>query len=182
MRMMTEVQPVDAAGVPRYSPSVTIFHRRRGVTVIGLSLSVATGVFLGLGSFTFHYGEGLSYFSTDPTSCVNCHIMRPQYESWLKSSHDHYATCVDCHLPATFPHNLISKADNGWNHSWAFTFQDFHEPIQIKPRNSRILENNCIRCHGDLVDPLLMDHRPAHHKGQFSCIHCHAGVGHGSPR
>ena len=33
---------------------------------------------IGVGAFTFQYGEGLSYFSTDPDACANCHIMRPQ--------------------------------------------------------------------------------------------------------
>ncbi|HRQ75849.1 MAG TPA: cytochrome c nitrite reductase small subunit [Phycisphaerales bacterium] len=146
-----------------------------------LAVAIALGVFMGVGSFTFHYGNGTSYFSQDPSSCVNCHIMRPQYDSWHKSSHAHVATCVDCHMPTDFPHNLIAKADNGWNHSWAFTFQDFHEPIQIKPRNSRILENNCLRCHDGLVQGIAAHHN-INPQDAMSCIHCHAGVGHGPVR
>ena len=136
------------------------------------------GLLFGAGTFTFQYAEGLSYFSKDPSTCINCHIMQPHYDSWLKSSHGSVATCVDCHLPEDFPHSVIAKADNGWNHSWQFTFQTFHEPIQIKPRNSRILQNNCVRCHSEMVSSILAEDVPAGHDESISCVKCHSGVGH----
>ena len=150
---------------------------RVGITRIVLALAVLFGVLVGVGSFTFLYGEGLSYFSTDPRACVNCHIMRPQYDSWQKSSHHTAAACVDCHLPHDFVGKYIAKADNGYRHSWAFTFQDFHEPIQITPRNARILQNNCVTCHSDFVHSLVDGAREG--SNAVSCVHCHADVGHG---
>jgi cytochrome c nitrite reductase small subunit len=145
--------------------------------LLGLAVAVLLGAMVGLGSFTFLYGEGISYFSTDPKSCMNCHIMRPQYDSWQKGSHHAVAKCVDCHLPHTFVPKYIAKADNGYRHSKAFTLQDFHEPIQITPRNARILQNNCVTCHGDLVHALVAGSSTA--KNAISCVHCHADVGHG---
>jgi cytochrome c nitrite reductase small subunit len=145
--------------------------------LLGLAVAVLLGAMVGLGSFTFLYGEGISYFSTDPKSCMNCHIMRPQYDSWSKSSHHAAAKCVDCHLPHTFIPKYIAKADNGYRHSKAFTLQDFHEPIQITPRNSRILQNNCVTCHSELVHPLVAGSSTA--TNAISCVHCHADVGHG---
>jgi cytochrome c nitrite reductase small subunit len=150
---------------------------RLSVRKIVLAVALLFGVLVGVGSFTFTYGEGFSYFSTDPRACVNCHIMRPQYDSWQKSSHHAVATCVDCHLPHTFFAKYIAKADNGYRHSWAFTFQDFHEPIQMIPRNRRILQNNCVTCHGELVHPLVAGSTTA--ENSVSCVHCHADVGHG---
>ncbi|NLC71322.1 MAG: cytochrome c nitrite reductase small subunit [Desulfuromonadaceae bacterium] len=142
-----------------------------------LWLVVCLGGVAGLGLYTLHYAEGLSYLSADPRACVNCHIMRPQFDSWQKSGHHHVATCVDCHLPHTFVAKYIAKAENGYHHSKGFTFQDFHEPIQIKEKNARILQANCILCHGDLVHALRPEgDRP----GQvLNCVHCHAGAGHG---
>ena len=67
-----------------------------------LLLSASLGAVLGLGLFTFWYAQGGSYFSSDPNSCVNCHIMREQYDSWQKASHHAHAKCVDCHLPHDF--------------------------------------------------------------------------------
>jgi len=139
-------------------------------------LGALVGVLLGVGGYTFFYAEGLSYLSTDPKACVNCHIMRPQYDSWQKSSHHAVAKCVDCHLPHDFIGKYVAKAENGWHHSKGFTLQDFDEPITIKPGNSRILQDNCLACHRDLV------HEAAAETGrgdEFTCVHCHQSVGHG---
>jgi cytochrome c nitrite reductase small subunit len=152
--------------------------------VIGLGkaillLAVLAGVMLGLGAFTFHYGEGLSYFSTDPKACVNCHIMRDEYLSWQKAGHHQSAKCIDCHLPHDFVPKYLAKADNGWRHSKAFTLQNFHEPIQITPRNADNLQSNCIRCHGQFVHELVSGARSPT-RDSVQCVHCHRGVGHGA--
>lgn len=138
-------------------------------------LSILLGLLAGIGLFTFHYAEGLSYFSADPKACVNCHIMRPQYDSWQKSSHHAEAGCVDCHLPHDLIPKYKAKADNGYHHSKGFTFQDFPEPIIITPKNAAILQKNCLRCHKDMVHGLAASEGP----GAVRCVHCHAGVGHG---
>ncbi|MCB9059480.1 MAG: cytochrome c nitrite reductase small subunit [Calditrichae bacterium] len=140
-------------------------------------LCILTGIFLGVGSFTMYYGEGLSYFSKDPAACKNCHIMQSQFDSWQKASHHTVATCVDCHLPHDFFNKYIAKAENGYNHSTAFTFQNFHEPIIIKDKNSRILQENCLACHQAIVNDLV--HGSAKDADDIRCVHCHMGVGHG---
>ncbi len=141
-------------------------------------LGVLLGLFIGTGAFTFKYANGFSYFSADPKACVNCHIMTPQYNSWLKSSHHAVAGCVDCHLPHTFIAKYIAKAENGYHHSKAFTLQNFHEPIMIKEKNSRILQHNCVNCHNDMVHELFKT--AVNNPDAVSCIHCHASVGHGA--
>jgi cytochrome c nitrite reductase small subunit len=103
--------------------------------VLPILVAAGIGALTGLGVFTLGYGEGHAYLSDDPAACANCHIMQSQYDSWLNSSHTAHATCNDCHLPRNVRRPLDAKADNGFFHSWAFTFQDFHEPIQIKERN-----------------------------------------------
>ena len=50
-------------------------------------VAILLGALLGVGFFTFGYGKGISYFSTNPASCANCHIMRDQYDSWQKGTH-----------------------------------------------------------------------------------------------
>ena len=112
---------------------------------IGITLAVLGGVVGGLGLFTFDYGEGLSYFSRDPTACTNCHIMQPYYDSWQKASHH--------------------------------TLQNFHEPIQIIPRNARILQENCVACHEGMVHELIAGATTA--EDAVTCVHCHSDVGHG---
>lgn len=137
---------------------------------------LAAGTLAGLGTFTFGYAKGFSYLSSDPAACANCHIMQDYYDTWQKASHHHVAACIDCHLPHDFVGKYISKADNGFFHSLAFTLDNFHEPIQIKPRNRRITQNNCVACHQDTVHEMM----PAQTGGEMaSCIQCHADVGHG---
>ena len=154
-----------------------IFAASRG---LGTALLLAAGIggVAGLGAFTFDYGEGLSYFSTDPRACANCHIMNEEYRSWTQGPHHQAAKCIECHLPHDFVRKYIAKADNGYRHSKGFTFLDFHEPIQIKPRNSAILQENCMRCHEDFVHEIVRGGRDRREESR--CVHCHRGAGHGA--
>jgi len=144
---------------------------------LAMSVSVLIGVAAGLGGFTFQYAEGMSYLSADPKACANCHIMQPPYDSWQKTSHHTIATCSECHLPHAFLPKYIAKAQNGWHHSSAVTLQNFDEPIRIKGANIKSLQDNCIRCHGELAHPQLTSGRRG--DDVTPCVHCHASVGHG---
>jgi cytochrome c nitrite reductase small subunit len=143
-----------------------------------LALATMLGTMLGLGTFTFRYAEGLSYFSTDPRACKNCHIMNDEYASWTKGVHHAVATCIDCHLPHAFIPKYIAKASNGYHHSKGFTMQDFHEPILIKARNAAILEESCLHCHADFVHDIVRGSTTA--GDAVPCVHCHRNVGHGA--
>lgn len=140
-----------------------------------LTVAVLLGMLGGVGAFTFGYGQGHSYLSNDPKACVNCHVMEPQYDSWQNSSHRHVALCNDCHLPHHPIGKWVTKGDNGFFHSLAFTLENFHEPIQIKPRNRRVTQNACLHCHGDFVHEMLP---PQKGGDMLLCIQCHADVGH----
>ena len=145
--------------------------------------AVCIGIPVGLGLFTFRYAEGLSYFSKDPQACANCHIMNDEYDSWQKAGHHHVATCADCHLPHELVPKLIAKTRNGWNHSKAFTLQNFHEPIMITPPNAKILQENCLHCHEDFVhDITVMQTAGGKESDAVSCVQCHKGVGHAPMR
>ncbi|NJL18926.1 MAG: cytochrome c nitrite reductase small subunit [Bdellovibrionaceae bacterium] len=140
---------------------------------------VLSGLLGGLGVFTFGYAEGASYLSNNPQSCVNCHVMQEHYDSWLKSSHAHAATCNDCHLSHHSIGKWITKADNGFFHSLAFTLNDYHDPIQIKPRNRKVTQQACLHCHSAVVEgmPSIAAHAPGG-ADLMNCVHCHADVGH----
>jgi cytochrome c nitrite reductase small subunit len=145
------------------------------VWALAVAAAVALGVLGGLGAFTFGYGDGTAYLKNDPASCANCHVMQGQYDSWTHSSHHGVATCNDCHLPHDFLGKWITKADNGFFHSLAFTTDDFHEPIQIKARNRRVTQGACLHCHSSYVNHML----PAERGGDMlRCIQCHDDVGH----
>lgn len=147
------------------------------MTTFGVLLAIVVGSLAGLGGYTFKYAEGLSYFSEDPSACINCHIMQPQYDSWQKASHHTVASCVDCHLPHDFIGKYLAKAENGYYHSKGFTFQDFPEPIFIKEKAAHILQKNCLHCHRDLVHELISGAKTD--TDAVQCVHCHRSVGHG---
>jgi cytochrome c nitrite reductase small subunit len=141
-----------------------------------VAVTAAFGIFVGLGVFTFGYGEGYAYLGNDPEICVNCHVMQDAYDAWQKSSHHAWAVCNDCHTPHdSFVGKYLTKADNGFFHSLAFTTGDFKDPIQIKERNSRIVQGACLHCHKRFVNHMLPSEEG---KDMLSCVHCHSDVGH----
>jgi cytochrome c nitrite reductase small subunit len=141
------------------------------------ALCVAFGLLAGIGAYTFRYAEGLSYFSTNPSACMNCHIMRPQYASWQNSSHHGVAVCIDCHLPHAFVPKYLAKAENGYRHSKEFTAQTFPEPIMVRARGGEILQGNCVHCHESLEHDIAAARHGAN--DELRCVHCHVSVGHG---
>jgi cytochrome c nitrite reductase small subunit len=162
-------------------------HRR--AAGLWLAIAVTLGLLVGLGVFTFGYGEGAAYLTSDPAACMNCHIMRAQFDSWVKSSHHAVAVCNDCHLPHDNPASkLFVKASNGYYHSKAFTLLDFPEPIRIKPSNAKVLEDNCLRCHGELTGEITahgtlgVPTDPLQKADLYGCVRCHQEVGHGPTR
>jgi cytochrome c nitrite reductase small subunit len=148
-------------------------------TLVVLAAGLA-GLSVGLGGFTFVYARGASYLSNDAAACANCHVMRPQLDGWVKSSHRHVASCNDCHTPPGTVAKYGTKALNGFFHSLAFTTGHFPEPIRITDRNRRVTESACRGCHGAIVDAIerapvgSADRAPE----ETSCLACHPGVGH----
>ena len=143
--------------------------------LLPIAVAAMFGALSGLGIFTFGYGGGASYLGNNPASCANCHVMQEHYDAWAKSSHKDVATCNDCHLPHDPVGKWVTKADNGFFHSLAFTTGGYKDPIQIKPRNRRVTQGACIYCHKDLVNHMLPTEGST---DMLTCIHCHASVGH----
>lgn len=177
----------------------------RAHQAVFVAAALLVGAFTGLGIFTFDYAEGTSYLSSDSRACANCHVMQNHYDAWVKSSHSKFAQCNDCHAPHNFVGKWYCKSRNGYFHSKAFTLQNFHEPIMIHDYNRNVVEQNCRRCHQELVhpidvfprhnstgqnstdqdltilDPALLDSiglGSTGHEERLSCIRCHADVGH----
>lgn len=159
----------------REAGKATARRHWRPLNLLAILLTIMLGLLGGLGAFTFGYGQGASYLSNDPKACVNCHVMQGHFDSWQNSTHRHVAVCNDCHLPHDPIGKWITKADNGFFHSLAFTLENFHEPIRAKPRNQRVAQEACLHCHADVVHPLF----PAQADGEMlSCVHCHSSAGH----
>ncbi|MCX7834859.1 MAG: cytochrome c nitrite reductase small subunit [bacterium] len=142
-----------------------------------LSIAILLGIFLGASIYTFLYAKGYSYLSNQPETCTNCHIMREHFDGWQKAVHHTVATCNDCHVPISPIKKMYAKAEHGFRHSYAFTTQNFHEPIQMKISSEQIVLRNCIRCHFDMVNDIHPQFQSR--KEKLDCLHCHRSVGHG---
>ena len=62
----------------------------------------------------------LSYLSSDPKACINCHTMHSAYATWEKSSHKNVAKCVIVTFLWEMKSKYKAKSIDGWNHSVAF--------------------------------------------------------------
>jgi cytochrome c nitrite reductase small subunit len=139
--------------------------------------AVVTGVLIGIGAYTFVYAKGYSYLTNDPSACANCHIMREHYEAWTKASHRAVAVCNDCHTPPGLVPKYMTKARNGFWHSFYFTSGRYADPLRITPRNHTVTELACRTCHEEITASIDTGHAGRDDRG-ISCIRCHATVGH----
>lgn len=149
---------------------------------IVMVVAVCIGLLIGIGSYTFVYARGYSYLTNDPAACANCHVMRDHFAAWSRSSHANVATCNDCHTPPGAVAKYVTKAQNGFWHSFYFTTGHYPDPLRITTRNQRVTESACRKCHAPLtesIEPVHVSGRPvAAHASETSCVRCHDRVGH----
>ena len=151
--------------------------RGRSVAII---VAVCLGLLLGIGGYTFVYARGGSYLTNDPAACANCHVMRDHFNAWTRSSHASVAVCNDCHTPPGTIPKYLTKARNGFWHSFYFTTGTYPDPLRITPRNQDVTEQACRKCHSELTESIepMQPTAAAAHAGRTSCLHCHDRVGH----
>lgn len=145
-----------------------------------LPVLLLLGTFGGLAAMTFHVSRATSYLTDDPAACVNCHIMAPQYASWQHSSHARVTTCNDCHVPQdNFLRSYAFKAYDGLRHATMFTFKLEPQVIRMHAPGQRVVQENCIRCHSELMETSLAITGVAVHGEGRRCWDCHRDVPHG---
>lgn len=148
-----------------------------------LAVSIAMGVFVGLFFYTVYISNAVSYLSDDPKTCINCHIMNPEFAAWQHSSHREQATCNDCHVPHDNVFNkYFFKAKDGLRHATLFTLGKEAQSIFIENAGKGVVQGNCERCHDHLNEIVKTDVTFEEHqqgKGKL-CWDCHQEVPHGS--
>ncbi len=149
-----------------------------------VTVVILLGIFSGIFLLVVHISKATSYLSDKPETCINCHVMYPHYASWAKSSHGQVTTCVDCHIPQdNFFRKYYVKGTDGMAHTTYFTFRWEPQVIQIKSRGVGVVQENCIRCHLDLVDMVQLvevtGKTAAMGDGKL-CWECHRETPHGT--
>ncbi|MBN2174164.1 MAG: cytochrome c nitrite reductase small subunit, partial [Bacteroidales bacterium] len=113
---------------------------------------ILMGIMVGLGLYIFRISNAVSYLSDKPETCINCHVMNPQFATWMHSSHREVAHCNDCHVPHNNVFNkYYFKAKDGLRHATIFTARAEPQVIFIKEEGKEAVQQNCIRCHEKLV-------------------------------
>ncbi len=150
--------------------------------VATISVVVAVGLF----AYVVKASNMISYFSSDPKVCINCHAMNTHYATWQHSSHRDRATCVECHLPRdTFSNKMLAKSMDGFNHSVAMTFRTYGLKIRATENAADRIQKNCTMCHRDIVSQMLDNHSlyqstSNSENADRRCWDCHRDVPHGS--
>jgi cytochrome c nitrite reductase small subunit len=130
-----------------------------------LPVIILVGIIVGLGIYIMRISNAPSYLSNKSETCINCHVMNPQYATWNHSSHREVATCVDCHVPHD---NITMRAEP--------------QVIFIKEEGKKVVQQNCVRCHEQLIadNPVIVNFEASlHFRTERSCIECHRETPHG---
>lgn len=153
-------------------PSYWLFY-------VNLLIAFFVGIFI----YAIYVSNAVSYLSDDPKTCVNCHVMRPEFATWQHSSHREVAVCNDCHVPHN---NVVNKyffkAKDGLRHATMFTLRMEPQVIKMHEAGQRVVQENCKGCHQrvnqdvGLLNISLEDKQ--HGEGKL-CWDCHREVPHG---
>ena len=148
-----------------------------------LVVNLLLAIFIGIGFLAVYISNAPSYLSDRPETCMNCHVMAPQYATWQRSSHARVTVCNDCHVPHdNFFRKYAFKAQDGLRHATMFTLRLEPQVIHIKEAGVKVVQENCIRCHSSLVNDVSA-HRVTgdnYLKGEGRlCWQCHRETPHG---
>ncbi len=142
---------------------------------------------IGLFAYLVNESRMLTYLSTDPKVCINCHAMNTHYATWQHSSHREQATCADCHLPRdSFLNKMIAKSRDGYNHSVAMTLGSYGSNLRISDNAAERIMANCVYCHEETVSQIMANAELYQTAGGDTvdrpCWDCHRDVPHGTTR
>lgn len=148
-----------------------------------LAVIIVLGALSGLGALVLRVSNAISYLGDDPATCVNCHIMAPEYTTWLHGSHGRGATCNDCHVPHdSLFRKYWFKAQDGLRHAAIFTLRMEPQVIWAREGSDQVIAENCLRCHGNRMRTILaptLTMQGVRHVEERPCWTCHRETPHG---
>jgi len=109
-----------------------------------------------------------------PEFCGQCHVMDEQVETFLHSAHSLGANCGDCHIPHSLVSGAMYKAYTGTKDVISVLADQDPYEIRISPLGRNIVQDNCLRCHGDLLQAV----GDTSEGGGKYCFDCHRSTPH----
>ncbi len=149
-----------------------------------LPVLILLGIFAGFVLLMLHISRATSYLSDNPATCINCHVMIPQFATWKNSSHARVATCNDCHVPQdNVFRKYLFKAQDGLRHAYVFTTRQEPQVIHATEMAKEAIQENCLRCHGNLIHTVsLKQVSNMDNEDVLLCWDCHRETPHGRVR
>ncbi|MCK6540880.1 MAG: hypothetical protein L6Q26_12590, partial [Anaerolineales bacterium] len=87
-----------------------------------------------------------------------------------------WAECSDCHLPHdNIVNYYIEKGRQGMHDVYVFSTGKTPEVIRANEHSKQIIQGNCIHCHEDAVETIMMGVQPF----DRYCWECHRNTAHG---
>jgi cytochrome c nitrite reductase small subunit len=148
-----------------------------------LPLAVGAAALLAVIGVGMYVTDFTVYLGSNPSTCNNCHVMDAVYEGWYHGGHHLVAVCADCHTPHALIPKYWVKATTGLRHVYMFSTGQIPDAIRALPSTDAMIQENCIRCHADTVEEIVMGAQPfdAAQGKPFDryCWDCHRSVAHG---
>ncbi len=166
-----------------------------------LTLVMATVLVLGV---AFLLRQSPRYLSNRPEACLGCHVMQAPHQAWSLGPHAKVAVCNECHVPHGGGFRALAfKAWAGVRHGAVLAVGATPSRLRIRPASAQVVKENCLRCHGGLVEIPQVRFMPRgdgegevasqvrgrgnwprprtayHADPRRNCMECHRGKGHG---
>ncbi|TDB36953.1 MAG: hypothetical protein D9V44_10655 [Actinobacteria bacterium] len=128
-------------------------------------------VVLALGALTGGAVAATNYTSR-PGFCTSCHEMEPYYVAWNEGAHAGIS-CVSCHvepgLKSEVAHKVVALKE---------VYNHFTTDPKFPGAVTDIPDSRCLACHSGTIDPGIPGFTHEAHRGERSCVDCHASAGH----
>ncbi|MFH1185043.1 MAG: NapC/NirT family cytochrome c [Chloroflexota bacterium] len=146
------------------------------VTTRALLLLAAAATIIALGAFVV-VTDAPAYAGTASETCANCHVMDSMYENHYHAAHQPWTECASCHLPHdNLVNYYIEKGRQGMHDVYVFGTGQTPEVIRLSTHSKTIVQQNCIHCHQDAVETIMVGAPPF----DRYCWECHRGTAHGA--
>jgi cytochrome c nitrite reductase small subunit len=123
------------------------------------------------GAYIVFMPGGLYEYSESPEFCAKCHLHDGHYKDFNHAAAHRGKKCVDCHLPNDNKiEHLFWKSVDGNKDLALFFAGNFSDTPRLSAHGKKVVQNNCIRCHSEVVFKLDMAGR--------DCVSCHRSIRH----
>lgn len=154
----------------RITEQIKRIRRKISLRTLLIELGVASIVLSAVLSFSL-------YYTSQPSLCKSCHIIKADYQSWTESSHKEVG-CLTCHSKPGIT-SFLTESIKRLNYLAYYVKGPYRRPLKAEVSNEA-----CLRCHEETRQGILVSRtiRVSHKEiltAGYLCTDCHNTVAHG---